>query len=403
MTVAAADHAETERVEAFAMSELEPRNQRVARVASESLTRTGPVRGHGVEQLEVGEGIVRRQARVRLRTALDLEDLHQRLVAAPRRGVLGRERSPFEAGRFEHPAAAQVPVVGDREYVHPPKPLFVERLPEIFRILRIERREGKVGDPVRCVDHIAVKHVVVGNGRPLVADEGREATGFVVPLGGGDDLAPGGARDLFEALQVEGLVPRPGVGELRGRSQKELGHSPPASGADRCAQFLRGRGVAAGAVALDPEELRVIGHRAEVERALGANGVAHGVLDRAPFHVRVRVVGQRAHAVREGVEGKRSVHVQVAPEQVPIRVERHLGARGRPFGGFRVERLLDRGVVEPSASDERERETGEQGQAEPGRFGSHPQRLGFTQIAEVTALSWIVAGSGGSTPMVFAA
>ena len=98
------------------------------------------------EQLEVRELVVRGQDRVRLRRALGLRDLHHRLVAQALRRVVGRHRRPREVDQREHLAVADVHVVGDRQGLDACGALHVQKVPEVFRVLRIEprEREGKV-------------------------------------------------------------------------------------------------------------------------------------------------------------------------------------------------------------------------------------------------------------------
>ena len=139
---------------------------------------------------------------VALGIALVLHDLDQGFEARAASRLLGIDRevdvvAGFDPGRLEHPAGRDVGVVGDghgvasRERVDA---VGLQPVPEIDGRGRVEPARRAVGYAVALEDHVPVEVVpLTDRGRPLVADETREAAGgasIVGLLGRGLDLAP---------------------------------------------------------------------------------------------------------------------------------------------------------------------------------------------------------------------
>jgi hypothetical protein len=147
--VRAGDDAVLERVDTQVLLPADAVDQSVAHVAVVDLADHAAGAEHVLEaQLEVGELVVRRQGGVGVRLPLGLEDLHHGLV---RRALLGPrfvDRGPVGVARREHHAVADVGVVRDREGLVTHVALDLEIGPQVFRPVRVNGREGRLGSLV---------------------------------------------------------------------------------------------------------------------------------------------------------------------------------------------------------------------------------------------------------------
>ena len=239
-----------------------------------------------------------------LRRALDLRDLHQRLVAHALLGIRRIEGPALILRAREHQAPAPVRVVRDCERIHAPGALGIEPGPEVFRIGRVVRAERHGRHFGAREDHVAVEVREARHRGVLVRDERREASGFVVAFGGLDRAMP---RVPYHGLGVEfGARPPPcqGIREHGDHRRYRVVH----------AAALRQRVFRIGQRGQHAEVLRVVGDRDEVQRpAREPDRIAQRMGDRRALAVAVRVVRRRpyaAHAV--GVDGVRRVHVEFA-------------------------------------------------------------------------------------------
>ena len=119
MGVGAADHAHLERVHAEAFGFFEPVLEGLAQVLVADLAvllgRRGCSDVARVPVLEVREGVVGGEERVRLAIALDLGDLGDRFVPRTAKGVVAVEGAAVALLEGEHLAVAHVGVVRDGE------------------------------------------------------------------------------------------------------------------------------------------------------------------------------------------------------------------------------------------------------------------------------------------------
>ena len=165
------------------------------------------------KNLEVGPFIVGGQQGMHFRGSLDLGDLDQWFVAHPLLGVVGVERLAGEGSQAEHRAVAAVGVVGDCQRVDAPFTQTVLPGPQFFRVLRIDSAEGELWSRAVSEHHVAVEvAALVGGGRVLVGDEGRECARVVVSFGRFDDVVPGGLphRSCVDRLHFTGPHTYPG-------------------------------------------------------------------------------------------------------------------------------------------------------------------------------------------------
>ncbi len=226
MEVGRADEAELERIEPPLGLHPHPVDERLARVAARHesvhadhpgagpVSADGAVRGEELrEQLEVGELVVRRQDRVRLRRALGLRDLHHRLVAQALRRVVGGHRGAREVDQREHLAVADVRVVGDGQRLDAAGALGVQKVPEVLRVVRIQPREREGQVVGAREDDVAVQVALARSHRPLVAGERGELARRVVADRRRDDIGPDGLPEVrvgigarLHAADVLGVV-----------------------------------------------------------------------------------------------------------------------------------------------------------------------------------------------------
>jgi len=135
---------------------------------------------------------------MRLRGALDLLHLDQRLVAHARRGIGSIDRAPLviDLGRV-HATVREVGVVRDREEFVAGLTLSVHPVPQIHGLDRVqsaERHRGHLGAVLE--EDVAVKVHIVRHRRPLVGAKGRELPWFVGLVGELAVLLPDRLGDL---------------------------------------------------------------------------------------------------------------------------------------------------------------------------------------------------------------
>ena len=257
---------------------------------------------------------------MRLRSALDLRDLRERLVAHAQLRVAAIHRTAVELRALEHAAVAAVRVVRDRERFDALLALPVHPAPQLFRILRFERGERQVRRARAGEDHVAMQVLAVRRGGELVAAEGRELARHVVAIGGFDDRAPRRACGV-RVLELRQVLPGAQARADPLKRRVDL----LAVGAEQIGRVgnLRERMLRVVHRRQDAEILRVIRDREEIERRVGQpHVVAGGVVDRLALRVAVRVVRRGAHVEDVSVEGQLRVHVQVAEVRVAIAVLR---------------------------------------------------------------------------------
>ena len=293
---------------------------------------------------------------MRLAVPLDLRRLVDPLPARPGLGVLPVDRPAGERlDDGEHPAVAEVPVVGDREHLAA-RLLLVGRhpLPQVPRVVAPVRLvDGERLDPARLravvpEDHVAMQVVAAGVRGPLVADERGEAARVVRLVRRLDGLAPGRAVGRRAGEELERLGERP-LGERdddleRGvRPLARLDHVVPAA-PGRVRQHLR---VTGEQLREEPHVVGVIGDDQEIERP----GQLHALPARRHDLLALReAVGvTRADPGAEGsrVHREGRVEVRVAEErargEAPARIGGVRGLLEDPLGRRLVERAGVRG------------------------------------------------------------
>ena len=115
---------------------------------------------------------------MRVRLALGLDNLHDRLVGLLTCRVASVHRTAKERVRREHPAVRDVGVVRDSDTIQADIALKLHIGPEVLRIDRVECRERgrwRVTAPEDVAMHIAA----VRDRGPLVGDQRRELAGLV--------------------------------------------------------------------------------------------------------------------------------------------------------------------------------------------------------------------------------
>ena len=272
----------------------------------------GPFIGAEVRELVVG-----RQQRMGFGVALGLGDLHDRLPADARSGVLAADGPPVRIHVLEHAPRTDVGIVRNRQEGRADAlARLFEPLPEVFRPLAVERGEGQ--ELPRDVGAFAHEHHPVNGvgGRkaaPLPADQARENARCVVPVGDFDAALPGGADDRLQVDFLEGLVAVHGAGHLHQYQPFLAGtaahlQQPPAR--RRICHAL----IAAEQRGGDAQVLCVVRDDEKVQRSLKLDSSAETGMDRGHSlcetvgHVRIR--GSILHGV--GVVRIGAVYVGVA-------------------------------------------------------------------------------------------
>ena len=129
---------------------------------------------------------------MRFRSALDLLDFDQALVAVTGRGP-GCVNGASEAVHVNriHPAAAQIGVVGNGQQFVTCLALRVHPFPQVLGMPRIERAVGHLGNLGAITEKdVAVQVDVVILRRVFVGTERRELAGMIVLVGNLDILCP---------------------------------------------------------------------------------------------------------------------------------------------------------------------------------------------------------------------
>ena len=108
----------------------------LANIAAVDLGRAGGAAQQIGENLEAGEFIVGRKARMRLRRALELGDFRQRLVVHAVLSPGGVDRPPFAVDvQRKHDAVRQIGIVRDRQQLVTGAALPIHPSPEILGVV----------------------------------------------------------------------------------------------------------------------------------------------------------------------------------------------------------------------------------------------------------------------------
>ena len=273
------------------------------------------------QRLEVGELVVGREERVGLAVALDLRRFVEPLPLRPHRGVFAIDGLAGERlDQREHAPVAQVAVVRDGEHVaaglvlvrlHPP--------PEVAGVVaalgRIDGERLDLAGPPAIVpeEHVAVQIVAARVRRPLVPDEGREATRLVRVVGRRDGVLPGRAEGGHSGRvhqRRRELALREGDDDLDGRigALARLHHVVPAT-AGRIGQHRR---LPREQIGKEPHVVGVVRHHQEVERARQSDPLPARGGDLLSLGESVRVGRAEAAAERAGVHRHPRVQMRVA-------------------------------------------------------------------------------------------
>ena len=283
-----------------------PRCPRVA-AARAAAQPTGDAVG---EDLEVRPFVVRRQERMRIRGALDLGVLHQRLVAHPQRRVLGVHGAAIPLRPLEHVAIGTVGVVWNGDGVHAGLALPIHPRPKVFRVQGVQPRIGHGRRRIAAEDHVAMQVAEVPAARVFVGDERGELARFVVAVRRGDDVRPRAAHIRFdEVVQEELPRRREGAETIRdGARVQELTR-----------RFVLVQGVP-GLVHRPPraEEEAVVRDGIEIQRPVELHGEARRMPQRLAAGEGVGIVRVGAGAEQERVERVLGVDVQVAEKDLPL-------------------------------------------------------------------------------------
>lgn len=256
---------------------------------------------------------------MRVGGALDLSDLHQRLVPHALLGVGPVDGVARPVGEREHPPVRAVRVVGDGQRVDALGALFVHPVPQQLRVVPgVQPAERDAGHVRVAEDDVAVEVLApAAAGGELVADEGGEVAGVVVSLGRFHDLLPGG----FDDVEIEQVVR---VDESPFAGQHLLEHGTAVRRRRGAPQGDRERMLAHGGVRvvhlLEHAQIGgVVGDGQEVERRLQAHLDAGRVHQGFALGESVGVVGIVPGAEDVRVERVLRVDVDVAEVRVPNR------------------------------------------------------------------------------------
>ena len=166
---------------------------------------------------KIGPLVIGRQQRMSIGGALDLGDLHNRLVANALIGVFIVHRVARPVHELEHLAVGAIRVVGNRQTFDALISQRIHPVPETLRVLGIQPGKRYGRQFICAAEHdvaMQVTHIVGGRG-VLVGHKGREMPGVVVLLSRIDDVRPGTAghsdRHFFRDLSREDA--RQGVGD----------------------------------------------------------------------------------------------------------------------------------------------------------------------------------------------
>ena len=136
----------------------------------------------GSDDLKARERVIGRHRRARLRRALALEHLRQRLPQRPAPGVGLVDLPAVAIARVEHLAVAEVRIVGDRHRVARAPGGGLQPLPQLLGMAGLVVAQRQVRDVVAAEDDDPVEVDPARGGRPLKPVQRREPAGLVVAL-----------------------------------------------------------------------------------------------------------------------------------------------------------------------------------------------------------------------------